>query len=766
MQKRVGIPILAMGFSGLVAEILLLREMLIVFSGNELSIGIILSNWLILEALGSLLAGRMAEKSLNITATFSLITILFVLSLFPAIYLTRLLKPLFGVSIGESLGLIPIFYASLMILLPVSLLHGALFACSCRITALVSRQETSTAGQVYVYETVGTIIGGIFCTHLFLVHLNTFQAAAGLALINFFACLILPVPSPENRSSLKPLTGLLAGLILVSGYLLYSGQTDRLHQYSVNAQWKSQNVVHYQNSRYGNICVIQNQGQFLFFQDGMAQIITPVPDIPFVAEFVHLPLLAHPLPEKLLVLSGGAGGVISEALKYPSLKSIEYAELDPLLLDLLRKFSTPMTESELTDSRVRIQSMDGRLLLKSTQPTYDLILLGIQEPTSLQTNRFFTQEFYVIARKRLNQSGILVIGLPGALSLPNDALKDLNSCIYHTLKSVFPHIRVLPGDGRNLFLASDSKEILTIDWQQMMQRLEQRSIDTSVLVPRQIEKRIHHGWAAWFSGFIEEASQKINSDFQPRGLFYSIAHWNEVFAPSFARVFRQLERLNLITITLLWVAFMLLYLFLRSQKIQLKKVIIPFSIMTTGLSGMIFELIILFTFQSLYGYVFSWIGLLMAAFMAGAAGGAGLVSSRPAGGTRDLFLFKKIELAIIGFAVTYPIVFFAFPGGFKADFVLKMIFILVSIICGFLIGAQFPLANRIYLQNSPGVTRTAGLLYAADLLGGWFGGIIGAVILLPVLDLFGACLTVALLKLTSFIVIATQPDPSLSRGAL
>ena len=52
MNRRVRIAILVMGFSGLVAEILLLRELLIVFSGNELSIGVILANWLILEALG------------------------------------------------------------------------------------------------------------------------------------------------------------------------------------------------------------------------------------------------------------------------------------------------------------------------------------------------------------------------------------------------------------------------------------------------------------------------------------------------------------------------------------------------------------------------------------------------------------------------------------------------------------------------------------------------------------------------------------------
>jgi spermidine synthase len=47
MKIRVFIAILTLGFSGLVAEILLLREFLIIFSGNEFSIGIILANWLI-----------------------------------------------------------------------------------------------------------------------------------------------------------------------------------------------------------------------------------------------------------------------------------------------------------------------------------------------------------------------------------------------------------------------------------------------------------------------------------------------------------------------------------------------------------------------------------------------------------------------------------------------------------------------------------------------------------------------------------------------
>lgn len=91
------------------------------------------------------------------------------------------------------------------------------------------------------------------------------------------------------------------------------------------------------------------------------------------------------------------------------------------------------------------------------------------------------------------------------------------------------------------------------------------------------------------------------------------------------------------------------------------------------------------------------------------------------------------------------------------------IFLVISFICGLCVGSQFPLANKLYLEKNKSISRTAGLLYASDLLGGWLGGIVGAVVLLPVLGLAGMCITVGLLKLASLMVIATQPQ-SISVG--
>jgi spermidine synthase len=176
---------------------------------------------------------------------------------------------------------------------------------------------------------------------------------------------------------------------------------------------------------------------------------------------------------------------------------------------------------------------------------------------------------------------------------------------------------------------------------------------------------------------------------------------------------------------------------------------------------------LIFTFQSIYGHVFSWIGLLVASFMAGAVSGAMLVVT-VMDRIRDPFkFFASIELAIICFSIGCLLIVFI-PntnlGSPDAFFLFRSLFLVISFISGLLIGSQFPLANRLYLGDDKSLTKTAGTIYSADLLGGWLGGVLGAVVLLPVLGLVGTCITVGLLKLTSFILIKTQPWPYLQGG--
>ena len=778
MRRRLIFAILVMGFSGIVAQILLLRELLVTFYGNELSIGIILANWLILEAFGCFFLGKRVERLVKRLQGFVGLALLFSLSLPLAIYTTRILKEVIGVTVGEGIGLLPILYSSFLILLPVSISHGALFTFGCKIYSVYSsakgrslpdawqagapggKQDATSIGKVYIYETLGTIAGGIGFTYLFIPYFHSLQIALGVALLNFILCVFLlgPFWKKKQIATNKVLGSVSVALLVFCAYLLFSPKADELHQFSVKQQWKGQEVVHYQNSIYGNVAVVKREEQYTFFSDGIPIITTPTPDITFVEEFVHLPMLSHPQPKEILVISGGAGGLINEVLKHPSVERVDYAELDPLILEVVEKFPTPLTEGELNDPRVNIEYIDGRLFVKKTPHKYDLVLVGFSNPSDLQVNRLFTKELFSLVKKRLKEEGILVISLPGSLTYLSEELKNLNACILNTLKEVYPYIRIIPGDGTNLFLASASKDISLIDHTQLSQRLKERKLNVSLLTPGHIEYKLHPRWLNWFLRSLEGGTEKINQDFQPLGLFYNLSYWNALFSPYMRGLFRWFERINIRLFFIPLSIFTLVFLVVRSKIARLANLSIPLCVTTTGFAGMIFDLALIFTFQALYGYVFHWIGLLVTAFMVGVAAGAMAMTALLMRIKKDLASFIKIEVSIVLFSGILPVIFLFFHPYLDRPVVfvlLQVVFLVLSFLSGLLVGGQFPLANKIYLKSSPNLSRTAGLLYGADLFGGWIGGIIGGVILLPVLGLLGACMVVVMLKVSSLIIFAT-----------
>jgi spermidine synthase len=83
------------------------------------------------------------------------------------------------------------------------------------------------------------------------------------------------------------------------------------------------------------------------------------------------------------------------------------------------------------------------------------------------------------------------------------------------------------------------------------------------------------------------------------------------------------------------------------------------------------------------------------------------------------------------------------------------VFLIMSFLSGAWIGLEFPLATKIYLGASEKVEmlgHTAGLLYGADLLGGFLGGLFGGILLLPILGLKQSCFMMAMIKISSGIL--------------
>lgn len=717
--------ILVVGLSGLVAQVVLLRELLVNFLGNELILGIILANWVIAEALGAWLGGRYIDRAKNKINVFIDVQIAFSVALFLALYLSRIFKITLGVPFGEGVGLFTVLYASFLIIFPVALSHGVLFSFASKIYRSI--------GRVYSYETIGTIIGGFLITYLLIPYLNSFQIIFMVALVNLAVCALL-----FKQIAGTTLKYLISGLFVLTVYLFLSGEADTLQQASISRQYKTAKIIDYQNSVYGNIAVTKQKEQYTFFYNGIPIITIPYPDITFTEEFGHLPLLFHHAPKDILVLSGGAGGLINEILKHP-VRKIDYAELDPLLIETIKKYPTELTKKELGDSRVKVINADGRFFVRNTANKYDIILIGISKPADLSTNRLFTQEFFALVKKRLNPQGVLALWLPGSLIYLSPQLRDINACIINALKSNYAYLRIIPGDY-NILLASSSRDIMQVDSALISQRIKEQNISTNFLIPSYLEYRLDKKWLEWFSSASAGATHRVNKDMEPFAVFSALVFWNKEFSPKFASFLAILENLNLKFIFILIFISTIIFFFLFSCR---PKIAVTYSIATTGFFGMLANLILIFAFQVFYGYLYQRIGILGSIFMAGIALGSILVTNNLRRIKNVLKLFIIFELLITVFSFILPWLIVKFIGWYMVLFFLA----------GLLMGVEFPLAARIYSANNDKIGATVGALYSADLLGGWLAGVLGGVILLPLLGLFNACMVMVFLKLSSLAIL-------------
>jgi len=306
-----------MGLTFTVTQALLVRELMVSFAGNELSIGLVLGSWLLLEALGSALLGRLASRAKDDGAAYACWQILLALLLMPMLYAALNLRRLVGAVPGQGLGLPTIFLTSFLLLTPVALVDGAMFVAGCKMATLAHSDSSAAVRRVYIGEAIGGIIGGFAFTYCLTRYWHSAQIVLFLGALNLASAtslLLLPLPNPVSqgkpRSRLRLVSLAPAILLVVALSILFTPLADRLQRDLVVRQWPGFELAFYGNSPYGNVAAIRQGEQITFLANGAPILSAPVPDVAAVEEMVHLPMLFVPLPRRALVL-GGAWGASS-----------------------------------------------------------------------------------------------------------------------------------------------------------------------------------------------------------------------------------------------------------------------------------------------------------------------------------------------------------------------------------------------------------------------------------------------------------------------
>lgn len=740
-----------LGFSGIVAQTVLIRESLIIYGGNELSIGMIIGSWVIWEALGAYAGGRMPRNGAAVLKALIAANLLFIL-FFPAtVAAIRTFKIAMGMPPEMSLSIVSILASSLAVFMPCALIHGFSFTASCRIYEHIKTSGGTSAARSYFFEMAGTIIGGLAVSYVLVTRLHSMRIACIVFGIMSIACFILGMigierARPRNTAAAASLVFAIAA-ILCMAFRFDSVIETR----SISAEWHDRNIVWYENSLYQNIVITNEQEQYTFFADGIPTGTLPTPDITRVEEIVHIPGLIHGSPRDVLIIHGGPGGVISEMLKYPTVQRIDYVEADPAYLRAVQYVPSGLVWSELNDKRVRVHYTDGRRFVKEAPGRYDIILSGIAAPRTLQANRFFTSEFFREIRGILKADGIFVFTLPGSLAYYDRELRDINASILLAAGRIFSSITVIPGE-ENIFLASSSKTALDPAVPIMAKRLKVLAASTRLISVPHLTYRLDREKAEWFRSTIKASRAKANDDLAPAGLFYTIAFDNALHDPSLKSVFAGLEKYGP-------AFFLVLSAGLAAAGFALRKrhgsVPVLFVTLTTGFSVMVLELLLIFVYQAWSGYVFHEIGMLITMLMTGMAGGAlsaGVFSKRFLTPARALMCAETVLAAV---CLVVPAIFLV-PGIVeKLDQVsLRFLFFALLFVSGFFAGIEFPVAVEVYGKMRPGRTAV-GPVYGIDLLGGFVGGIAGGFFLFPLMGLTKTCIFLFAVKVCGILILLT-----------
>jgi len=721
------------GLTAVIAQIVLMRELMVVFCGNEMSLGLMLASWLLWTAIGSSGLGHWASRTLQPRRLVASLEVLVAFAFPLAIFLARASKGAFQSVPGEILGPGPMILTSLVVLSAFCFLSGGLFAAGSRLFAQEAGTSTlAGTSNVYLLEALGSGLGGILASLLLIRYFTSFQIAALLCLLNLFGAASLAIRSVQRRRA--------AGLALVGVFalLMFPFGCPWLEKTSLKRLWSGFELVAARNSVYGNLAVVQTEGTRSLFENGL--VAFNVPDPSAAEEAVHFALLQHPKPKSLLLIGGGVNGSLSQALQHSSLERIDYVELDPAALDLAQEYFPEAWAPLRVDPRVHVHNIDGRLFLRTTNLRFDVLIVNLPEPQTAQINRFYTLEFFREAASKLTPTGVFSFQLKASEDYISPDLAEFLRCIDKTLRQVFPEVVTIPGDTVHFFAAARAGS-LTNDSQEFIARLRARQIRTSYVREYYLPYRMMPDRVLELESQIRsDAGTRTNRDFTPIAYYFDVALWSTRFNTAYRRVFQTMAAVRFGSLTAFLAVFFLgLVALLRWLPTEENRSRASAGLCVTAMGFTLIglEMLLLLAFQAIYGYVYQQLAIIIAGFMLGMTLGSrwGLRAAALATGLRDarrLFLLQLLAALSPGLLYLLFGVLATIKDPAVVFLASQILFPVLAVLCGLFGGYQFPVATRIFFANSNHKASGPGTLYALDLTGACVGAIVLSSYLIPV----------------------------------
>lgn len=157
-----------------------------------------------------------------------------------------------------------------------------------------------------------------------------------------------------------------------------------------------QDLVLYENPIFGRMLAL----------DGVTQV-TERDEFIYHEMLTHVPVLAHGAVKSVLIIGGGDGGMLREAVRHASIERIVMVEIDEGVVTFSKEYLPGASAGAFDDPRLDLVIADGADYMRDGTEQFDLIIVDSTDPVG-PGEVLFTDHFYGHASRRLRQGGVLV----------------------------------------------------------------------------------------------------------------------------------------------------------------------------------------------------------------------------------------------------------------------------------------------------------------------------------------------------------------------
>jgi spermidine synthase len=422
------------GVMSLALEIVWFRMLVTMLRPTAYAFTIMLAAVLAGIALGSAIAAPLLRRRrewlailtgvqlmIGLTAVLSLNTLRYTqaASEFAVPVLTRIgLDPYLG----------PIIVASLLAMLPTTLLLGFAFPVGLSLWVGAAEGSSRRVGSFYSLNVCGAIFGSVLGGFVLLPLLGSRGSLIATAGLAAFSSVLLAIPQWRGRPNFAgfmtivgPVAFAMAALNAADPYAI---TTDSAHR-NERVLWRQEGVqttVAIHETR-------QRRRTRIMYLDGMHQA-SDLPSMTFVHHRIGaFPMLLHPNPTAALVVGLGGGATAGAVAQYPGV-SVDVVELSSAVVGGASFFGH-INFGVLQRPNVQLRVDDGRNYLLTTTRKYDIITADIILPRHAGAGALYSREYFQLVRRALKDDGL-------ALQW-NGAEGAAYGLIVRTFLSVFPH---------------------------------------------------------------------------------------------------------------------------------------------------------------------------------------------------------------------------------------------------------------------------------------------------------------------------------------